>query len=167
MAFTQAQSGKFTNNGGNKMRVSTKWLGAAKAGVLTAAMLATAAAVAPAAQATSQDVVEGIATIPFECPANSTCLYDQSDGLGPYISVVLRWEGGHTLAPSGWNDRASAYHDTHTSIVRYLYDDDASGRNCMNIRAVVAPGAQGVLSGGNDNTVDLVANQEWPICSWW
>lgn len=77
-------------------------------GALAAAMLAACVAVAPAAQAKSHGPVEGIAPIPFECPAKTTCLYDQSDGLGA-------WQGGFKLEPNGWDNRASAYRDTHTT----------------------------------------------------
>lgn len=49
--------------------------------------------------------------------------------------------------------------------MRYLYDNSISGANCKYLRATFEPGTQGVLQAEADNTVDLVANQQWPLCS--
>lgn len=113
-------------------------------------VLALGATVLGAAPASAQE--------PYECAEKSFCIYDGADGTGESFPVVIKWEGGFKLAPSGWNDRASSYRN-NTGYTRWLYT--GSSETCWAHLGTIAPGEQGNLVGAANDNVDMVANVEY------
>jgi hypothetical protein len=148
---------------GDVMSVGVRRVLASCAAVWLAGLLVSATSAHASEKMTNGDAWAASAGAAFECPGNSLCLYDSSDGVGEPLVVVIKWAGGKDLPPE-WVDRASAYRNTLSpefpANTHYLYDR-SSGSSCYTYRATLPPDSQGSLPPAADNNADMVANMSF------
>lgn len=99
---------------------------------------------------------------PFECPEKEICTYENADGTAESFLVDIQWEGGFKLAPSGWDNRASAVHN-NSDYTKWLYST-TPGEECWILRDTIGPHEKRAVASEADKNFDLVANTEFTEC---